>query len=136
MDEVGRPPAIIDWDKVDELLKVGCTGTEIAANIGIHPDTLYKRVVIDKNIPSFSVYSQQKRSVGLNELRKAQHEMALKNPTMAIWLGKQFLDQREPDNHVLEQNLSALKAFLDMQDKAKTEESVDVNREPVQETTP
>ena len=40
---MARPKVDIDWERVNELLEADCEGTEIAAHLGIKPDTLYKR---------------------------------------------------------------------------------------------
>jgi len=86
----------INWDTIDQMLIAGCNGTECAAAIGVHHDTLYDRCVAEKNT-SFSVYSQQKRSHGNGLIHAAQFQKAIKdrNPTMLIWLGKQRLGQKE-----------------------------------------
>lgn len=93
--KVGRPKAKIEWKKVDQLLKAGCTGASIAEMIGIHPDTLYERCK-EEHKTNFSDYSQQKRAVGLDMLKAKQFDIAMKgNQTMLIWLGKQYLDQKD-----------------------------------------
>lgn len=93
-----KPRIIIDWDKVDSLLEAGCLGTEVAAACGCHPDTLYDRVVADKGV-SYSDYSAKMRAKGDSCLRAVQHQKAIhaKDNTMLIWLGKQRLDQKEPE---------------------------------------
>ena len=84
---------VIDWSKVDEQLEAGATGTEIAAQLGIHEDTLYRHVQRDKGV-AFAAYRAQKRAKGDSALRLAQHKCALEgNTTMLIWLGKQRLEQ-------------------------------------------
>lgn len=98
----GRDEIEIDFKKVDNLLKMGCSGTEIAASIGCHPDTLYKRVEKIFNT-NFSAYAQEKRAIGDSILRAKQFEVAIGNEekdlkpnvTMLIWLGKQRLGQSE-----------------------------------------
>lgn len=89
---------VIDWEKVDNMLISGSNGVQVAASIGIHPDTLYDRCVLDHKV-AFSAYAQEKRSKGDTLLHAAQFQKAIKekNPTMLIWLGKQRLNQRE--NH-------------------------------------
>ncbi len=91
----GRPHIIIDWDMVDELLEASCEGTEIAAYIGMHPDTLYNRCQKEKKV-GFSEYLRSKKAKGDSLLKKVQWDMAMdKDKTMAIWLGKQRLGQRD-----------------------------------------
>ncbi len=84
---------VIDWSKVDEQLEAGATGTEIAAQLGVHEDTLYRHVQREKGV-AFAAYRAQKRAKGDSALRLAQHKCALDgNTTMLIWLGKQRLEQ-------------------------------------------
>lgn len=47
----------------------------------------------------FSKLIKQKRAEGRATLRKSQHKMALKQPVMAIWLGKQELEQADKQDH-------------------------------------
>ena len=97
----GRPAgnlkAEIDWDLVDNLLKAGCPGTEIAPHFAIHEDTLYDRCKKDKGT-DWSAYMRQKRSQGDSNLRAKQYTLALQGEkSLLIWLGKQRLGQKE--NH-------------------------------------
>lgn len=95
---IGRPQAIIDWRKVDNLLVAGSSGVQIAGELGINPNTLYEHTLREKGIP-FSEYSQQKYSKGESLIKAKQFEVGMKgNTTMLIWLGKQRCDQRENDN--------------------------------------
>jgi hypothetical protein len=90
--------ALIDWDKVDELLLAGCLATEIAGQLGICRETLYNRCKTDKNL-DYSTYSQQKKAKGDSLLRVVQFKNAMEgNTTMQVWLGKQRLDQREKND--------------------------------------
>ncbi len=66
---MARPKAKIDWQMVDELLRIQCNGVEIAEEIGIHPNTLYIACEEVHKI-SFSDYSQQKRARGVTHARK------------------------------------------------------------------
>ena len=51
---------------------------------------------------SFDEYFAQKRGSGKTSLRRAQWLSAQKgNPTMLIWLGKQYLGQRDKSSHEL-----------------------------------
>ncbi len=89
----GRKKAKIPWDKVDKLLEAGCTGTEIAAYLGVHPNTLYLACK-DTNKCDFSEYYQGKRAKGNTGLKTAQYKLAMQgDKSMLIWLGKQRLGQ-------------------------------------------
>lgn len=92
---MSRPEIPIDWKLVDDMLIDGCTGTEIASTVGMHPETFYDRVVKKFSI-GFTEYKTQKQAVGDGLVRRAQMKKALKgDSTMLIWLGKQKLGQRE-----------------------------------------
>jgi hypothetical protein len=99
---MGRPKANIDWVKVDNFLRAQCDGVGIAGIIGIHPNTLYLAVEKKYNI-GFSEYSAKKKAEGRELLRANQFKMAMEGDrTMNIWLGKQYLGQR--DKSEVEQN--------------------------------
>ena len=44
----------IDWKQVENLLMAGCSGVEIAASLGIHENTLYKRCKNDLKVEFIS----------------------------------------------------------------------------------
>jgi len=95
----GRIPKEIDWEAVDELLKIQCTGEEIAVVLKISYDTLERRVKQVHNM-SYAEYSAIKRAAGYASLRRAQFKMAQTIPSMAIWLGKQYLGQSDKIDHL------------------------------------
>jgi hypothetical protein len=104
--KAGRPKVIVDWKLVNQYLEAGCTGTEVAARLGMHPDSLYNTCKRD-NKTDFSAYSQSKRASGDALLRAKQFETAMglrkpngdivkePNTTMLVWLGKNRLDQSD-----------------------------------------
>lgn len=108
---MGRTRAIIDWDKVDHLIVTGSNGVQVAANLGICADTLYRHVESEKGM-TFAAYFQEKRSKGDSILHNTQYEVAVKtkNPSMLIWLGKQRLGQRDRDE---EANINATITIID-----------------------
>jgi DNA-binding CsgD family transcriptional regulator len=92
---MARPKATIDWAKVDRMLEAGCSGLEVAATLGIHPDTLYMACQRDHKT-GFSDYSAIKRASGDRLLKVKQFEVAMTgDKTMLVWLGKQRLGQSE-----------------------------------------
>lgn len=89
----------IDWRKVDRMLEAGCDGTEVAATLGIHEDTLYNACESDNKM-GFSAYKAIKRASGDRLLRIKQFEIAMTgDKTMLVWLGKQRLGQSEKNEH-------------------------------------
>ena len=95
----GRRPYIFNWTEIDNLLAAGCKGTEVAAYLGVHHDTLYDRVTNEKGMP-FSEYSAKLRSKGDGLLKAQQFAKALGKSKdgdnmMLIWLGKNRLGQSD-----------------------------------------
>ncbi len=96
----GRKKFVIDWDKVDNSLRAGSNGVQVAAMLGVHPETLYDRCQEDKKT-NFSEYLQQKRQEGNDVLFGLQYKLAKEGDRgMLIWLGKNYLGQREPKSQV------------------------------------
>jgi len=96
----------VNWDLVDSMLVAGCLGTECAAAIGIHPQTLYDKCLAEKKT-GWTEYLTAKRSHGDGLIRAAQFQKAYKdkNPTMLIWLGKQRLNQKENLDYAINKDI-------------------------------
>ena len=91
---MARPKKEIDQKQFENLCGLQCTLEEICGWFDVCTDTLeawckrtYKR--------SFSEVFTQKRGAGKISLRRSQWRLAEKNAAMAIWLGKQYLGQRD-----------------------------------------
>ena len=113
--KVGRPRAVIDWDKVDKLLMAGCSGVEIAGYYGLHFDSLYKYCRLEKKM-NFSEYSTLKKAHGNSLLKAKQFEIAMAgDKTMLVWLGKNRLDQSDKVEKKLSGELTQ-KSILELPD--------------------
>jgi len=97
--KTGRPRKEIDWAKLDKLCFIQCTGEEIASVLEMDYDTLNRAIHREKKM-SFADYRTQKGAGGKASLRRRQFQMAENNPTMAIWLGKQYLGQSDKNESV------------------------------------
>ena len=87
----GRPKIEIDYDLVDRLCEIQCTGEEIAFTLKVDYDTLRSRIK-DKYNLGFSDYYKKASTYGKISLRRAMFKNALNgNTTMQIWLSKQYL---------------------------------------------
>ena len=85
----GRPPFEINYDDVERLGKMKCTQEEIAAFLGCSVDTLTR----DEKF--CGIYKRAMEN-GKMSLRRRQWEAAeAGNTTMLVWLGKQYLGQRD-----------------------------------------
>ena len=83
----GRPRIVVDERTLAGLAAIQCTYLEMAAVLGVDESTLrnHYRDLIEKE-----------REGGRISIRRAQYTTALKgNVTMQIWLGKQYLGQRD-----------------------------------------
>lgn len=91
---MARPRKVIDKEQFENLCKLQCTQQEICDWFDVCEETLnswckrtYKR--------GFSEVFKQKRGKGKVSLRRTQWRLAETNATMALWLGKQYLDQKD-----------------------------------------
>lgn len=92
---MGRPKAIIDWNRVGEMFEADCKVVGVCATIGIHVETLNQRCRKDLKMDLVE-FRQQKKAKGDELLREVQQKTALGgNVTMQIWLGKQRLGQSD-----------------------------------------
>lgn len=86
---VGRPKFEIDMDAVRKLATIQCTQEEIASFLGCSVDTL------QRSEEFCGVYKKALES-GKSSLRRFQWKAAEKgNTSMLIWLGKQYLGQKD-----------------------------------------
>lgn len=85
---MARPKKEIDYQTVEKLANIQCTQEEIASFLGLSVRTLQR----DKE---FCRIYKKGQDNGKMSLRRIQYKLADRNPTMAIWLGKQYLKQRD-----------------------------------------
>lgn len=97
---VGRPKTEIDKQIFENLCGIQCTMAEMQAVFDCTNDTIerwcketYKDE--DGNGMTFAEVFKIKRGKGLVSLRRNQWKMSETVPSMAIWLGKQYLGQTE-----------------------------------------
>src|SRR5579883_2212371 len=90
----GRPVTPIKWEEFDKLCMIQCTQEEVAFFFNCTVDTISNRVKKEKGM-SFSEYFAIRRANRRISLRRAQYQLAQKKPAMSIWLGKQYLNQKD-----------------------------------------
>jgi hypothetical protein len=85
---VGRDRRVVPPDEIEHLASLGCTDREICDYFKINDNTLRY------NFDEYLVAGRQQLKTSL---RRAQLRLALEslNPTMLIWLGKNYLQQNE-----------------------------------------
>ena len=92
---MGRPRVEVNWDIVDEMCAIDCTGPEICAVLRVSEDTMTRRAKSDHGT-TFAEYIAKKRLTGNVSLRRSQWMLAHSgNATMLIWLGKNRLGQTD-----------------------------------------
>lgn len=92
----GRPKKEIDQTLFEKLCGLQCTLDEIAGIFNCSPDTIErwcKRTYKEGFAETYKKHSAN----GKTSLRRAQFKLAEKSAAMAIWLGKQYLGQRDRD---------------------------------------
>lgn len=93
--KTGRPKIQINWEEFDKLCTMQCTLEEMASWFGCSEDTLERRCKEDKKL-RFADYFKKRSSGGRISLRRSQFKAAIEgNVTMLIWLGKQYLGQKD-----------------------------------------
>ena len=122
----GRPKKEIDKEQFEKLCAIQCTETEIANWFKCSVDTIErwcKETYQDENgspmsfAEAFKVYSVD----GKISLRRFQFRQAEKSYAMAIWLGKQWLGQRDNMDMSVEsrqsQDIAALNEYFERRQK-------------------
>lgn len=94
---MARPLKEISQKDFEKLCGLQCTKEEICGFFDVTDKTLEHWCKRTYKL-GFSEVFKKKRGSGKISLRRSQFELAKKNANMAIWLGKQYLDQREPDS--------------------------------------
>ena len=110
---MARPLKEINWDDFEKLCAIQCTGEEIAAFFEVDYDTL--NAICKRHFSKgFSECFAQKRQTGKISLRRRQYQSAIEgNPSMMIWLGKNWLGQQ--DQQVIEGTVN-IKGFRVVED--------------------
>lgn len=79
------------------------------------------RIIKGKYKECFEAIQSHYRAYGKASLLRTQFKLAERNPTMAIWLGKQYLDQTDPSAKRspgdTPKGMSRLEKFLDEAEK-------------------
>ena len=115
----GRPKKTLtqkEWDSVDYMCMIHCTGEEIAGVMQMDYDTL-NRICKEAKGVFISEYIKQKSNAGKMSLRRAQWRSAENgNVTMQIWLGKQWLEQKEQQEITIsndDESIQAMNRFFE-----------------------
>lgn len=104
----GRPKIEIDIKLAGELCKINCTRDEICKVLKVDDETLNARLK-DAGYDSFSTFFEEKafdstiskrRKIARVEEEQFNSAIEDRNPTILIWLGKQYLGQRDHEKEL------------------------------------
>lgn len=102
----GRPKKKIDYDTVRKLSEMWCTEEEIANYLDLSVRTLQRD-------EEFCRIYKKGLATGRMSLRRTQVKSAMNgNVTMQIWLGKQYLGQRDTVE-VTDERLSKIDTLIE-----------------------
>lgn len=115
----GRPTTEFDKRLFSDLIGLGCSQAEICwvfrdKNTGkpANVDTLSRWCKRTYGM-SFQEYKRQNELMALKiQLRRNQLELSKKSAAMAIWLGKQYLDQKDNPVQIDPESLNMAKELL------------------------
>lgn len=94
MAKMGRPPIQIDSGDFQKLCGMQCTLTEIAGFFSCSEDTVERWCKREYKV-TFAEAFKKYSAGGKISLRRAQFELAKHSAAMAIWLGRNYLGQRD-----------------------------------------
>ena len=94
MAKMGRPAKDIDQKTFENCCAIQCTLWEICAVFDVDEATMEKWCKKTYG-ETFSKVFEKKRGIGKVSLRRSQWRLAEKNTAMAIFLGKNYLGQKD-----------------------------------------
>ena len=136
----GRPEKAIDESLLKNLCMIQCTEKEMCAVLEVDPDTL-QAYIMKVHKKTFSEYYEIYKGQGRVSLRRLQFRKAEEgNVSMLIWLGKQYLDQKDGDLdlhnaracHTFTLKYDTKQALIDQAIKTAKEHSNTIDVEPIE----
>lgn len=103
MAKTGRPRKEINKEQFIKLCNILCTEEEIADFFECSVDTI-ERFCKREYGATFAELYKKHSTIGKISLRRSQFKLAEKSPAMAIFLGKNYLGQRD----VIEQTITEI----------------------------
>lgn len=118
MATTGRPRKEIDLETFKGLCFIQCSLTEIAGVLDVSTDTVERWCLRELEMPFAEAFKKYSAG-GKMSLRRSQFKLAEKNATMAIWLGKQYLGQRDDIAESVDSQSDILKALLELEKQSR-----------------
>lgn len=117
------------WNRFKKLCYIQCTQEEICSILEMSAAVLNNRLNEHYGCGFADIYNVFK-APGKASVRRSQMKMSRNNPTMAIWLGKVYLGQKEYEDDRVSLNTS-----LGVLGLIKNLRIVDEHADPVEKTT-
>lgn len=117
--KAGRPKKEIDWALFEQLCALHCTRSEIASVLNIGETALCEKT-LEHYGEDFRFIYKKYQETGKCSLRRAQFALSKKNAAMGIWLGKQYLDQKDNSKET-EKMLTTFTGILERIDNSTKE---------------
>ena len=111
MAKKGRPRKEISQDTFEKLCGIMCSEEEIASVFDCSVDTIERWCKRTYGTTFAEVY-KEKSAKGKASLRRMQWQLAEKNVGMAIFLGKQYLGQKDHVEYEDKEALNRLDAII------------------------
>ena len=121
MARTGRPKKNIDREQFEKLCALQCTLQEVCGFFNVTDVTL--NTWCKKTYgTTFSDVFAEKRVAGQISLRRSQFKLAEKSAAVSIWLGKQYLGQRDHDiTDAIDRGNGVLESLLELHGKNNVE---------------
>lgn len=103
----GRYGNAVDKAQFEKLCSILCSEQEIADFFGVTVATM-NNFCNKEYGKTFGDVRKEKGSLGKISLRRVQFKQAETNPTMAIWLGKQYLGQTDKADVSIEDKIEII----------------------------
>lgn len=111
--KMGRPKKEINWELFEQLCHLQCTQSEIASVLKLDVETLRDNARLHYNEKDFSAICKRYAEGGKVSIRRYQFNIAKKNATMSIWLGKQYLNQKDDSvQEISQESKEALNSLI------------------------
>ena len=117
---MGRPRKEIDLEQFKKLCAMQCTLAEIAGFFDCSEDTIENWCKRELKSNFSDTYKKCSAS-GKISLRRSQFKLAEKSAAMAIFLGKNYLGQKDSVEYEDEESLARLDAILEGMRNAKSQ---------------
>lgn len=111
---MARPRKEIDKDAFEKLCGIQCTLGEIAGFFACSPDTVERWCLREYGFGFAEAYKKYS-GTGKISLRRAQFRLAERSASMAIWLGKQYLGQKDDVVQSMDDHNDILESLLKME---------------------